>query len=98
LDTINLVGGGVVKTKVGNYSKLLGLNHFTISGEIGVSKLSPSKKRLGGEKSIGKLQKFKLLETPTDGIIGELDATTGVLKEEVCKLTESPGTTIEIPS
>jgi hypothetical protein len=38
------------------------------------------------------------METPTYGIKGELDAATGVLKEESCKLQESPGTTIEIPS
>jgi hypothetical protein len=80
-----LIGGGVGKPKVGQPSKLLGLNHFTISRETRVSKLSPSKRRLGGENSTRKLPKFKLLETPTDGIIGELDATTGVLKEEVCK-------------
>jgi hypothetical protein len=43
LDATSLIGGGVGKPKVGKYSKLLGLNHFTISGEIGVSKLSPSK-------------------------------------------------------
>jgi hypothetical protein len=38
------------------------------------------------------------LETPTDGIKGELDTTTRVLKEESCKLPESPGTTAESPS
>jgi hypothetical protein len=43
LDTTTLTGGGVGKPKVGKSSKLLGLNHFTISGETGVSKLSPSK-------------------------------------------------------
>jgi hypothetical protein len=67
---------------VGKYSKLLDLNHFTISRETGVSKISPSKRRIGGDKSTGKIPKFKLLETPTDGIIGELDATTRVLKKK----------------
>jgi hypothetical protein len=66
---------------VGKSSKVLGLNHFTTSGETGVSNISPSKPRLGGEKSTGKLPKFKFLETPTDGIIGELEAATGVFKE-----------------
>jgi hypothetical protein len=45
-----------------------------------VSKISPSNPRLGGEKSTGKLPKFKFLETPADGIMGELEATTGVFK------------------
>jgi hypothetical protein len=35
-----------------------------------MSKLSPSKPRIGGDKSIGKLPKFKFLETPTNGITG----------------------------
>jgi hypothetical protein len=43
LVTTTLIGGGVGKPKVEKSSKLLGLNHFTILGEIGVSKISPSK-------------------------------------------------------
>jgi hypothetical protein len=43
LVTTLLIGGGVGKPKVGKTSKLLGLNHFTISRETRVSKLSPSK-------------------------------------------------------
>jgi hypothetical protein len=38
------------------------------------------------------------METPIDGITRELDATTGVSKEEVCKLPESLGTMAESPS
>jgi hypothetical protein len=40
---MTLIGGGVGKPKVGKSFKLLGLNHFTISREMGVSKISPSK-------------------------------------------------------
>jgi hypothetical protein len=83
---------------VGKYSEVLGLNHCTISGETGVSNISTCKPRLGGEKSTGKLPKFKILETPTDGRIGELEAVNGVFKEGLCKLPESPGTTVEVPS
>jgi len=43
---------------VGNPSKVLGLNHFITSWEQ-------------GEKSTGKLPKFKFLETPTNGITRE---------------------------
>jgi hypothetical protein len=81
LNASTLIGGGVVKPGVGKSSKVLGLNHCTTSGKTRVSKLSPSKPRLGGEKLTGKLPKFKLLGTPVDGIIGELEATTGVFKE-----------------
>jgi hypothetical protein len=37
------------------------------------------------------------METPEDGIKGELDIASGILKEESCKLLESPGTTAESP-
>jgi hypothetical protein len=52
-----LIGGGVVKTRVGKSSKVLGLDHCATSGETGVSKLS--KPRPGGVKTVGKLPKFK---------------------------------------
>jgi hypothetical protein len=38
------------------------------------------------------------METPIDGTKGELDTSTGVLKEESCKLQESPSTAAESPS
>jgi hypothetical protein len=88
-----LIGGGVGKS-----SKVKSLSfHFTTSGEKGVSKLSPSKPRIGGEKSAGKLPKFKFLETPTVCIIGESETVTGVCKEGLCKLSEKLGTTVEVP-
>jgi hypothetical protein len=61
LDKTTLIGGGVGKSKVGKYSKLMGLNHFTILGETGVSKLYPSKCRLEGGIPTRKLSKYKLL-------------------------------------
>jgi hypothetical protein len=57
-----------------------------------VSKISPSKPRIGGEKSAGKLPKLKFLETLVVCIIGELETTTGVCKEGLCKLSEKLGT------
>jgi hypothetical protein len=68
-----LIGGGVVNPGVGKSPKVLGLSHGTTSGETGVSNLSPSKTRPGEEKSARKLLKFKVLETPADGIIGEIE-------------------------
>jgi hypothetical protein len=61
----------VVKPRVGKYSKVLGLNHGATSGEMEVTKISPSNPRLGGDKSTGTLPNFKLRETPTGGITGE---------------------------
>jgi hypothetical protein len=68
LNATNLIGGGVVKPEVGKSLEVSGLNHDTTLGETRVSKLTPSKPMLGGEKSTGKLPKFKLLETLIDGI------------------------------
>jgi hypothetical protein len=56
---------------VGKYSEVLGLNHGTTSGERGVTRISPSNPRPGGENSTGTLPKFKIRETPTEGIIGK---------------------------
>jgi hypothetical protein len=61
----------VVKPRVGKYSKVLGLNHDTTSEETWVSNISPSNTIQGGDKSTGTLPKFKLQETPTDGMTGE---------------------------
>jgi hypothetical protein len=40
-----IIGGGVVKPGVGKYSKVLGLDHGTTSGEKGVTRISPSNPR-----------------------------------------------------
>ena len=63
-----LTGGRVVKPRVGKSSEVLGLNHGTPLGEIGVTRISPSNPIPGGEKSAGTLPNFKLWETPIDGI------------------------------
>jgi len=82
LTATTLIGGGVVNYGVGKSSKVKYLSfHFTTSREKGVSKLSPSKPRIRGEKSAGKLPKFKFLETPAICIIGESETVTGVCKE-----------------
>jgi hypothetical protein len=64
----NLTGGGVVKLGVGKSSEVLCLNHGTTLGEIGVTKVSPSNLRPGGEKSTRTLSNFKLQENPVDSI------------------------------
>jgi hypothetical protein len=46
VNTTTLIGGGVVKPRVGKYSEVLGLNHYTNSRETGVSNISPSNLRL----------------------------------------------------
>jgi hypothetical protein len=64
--SVTLTGGGVVKPGVGKYSEVLGLNHGTTSGERGVTRISPSNPRPGGENqqehsqnlNFGKLQQM----------------------------------------
>jgi hypothetical protein len=58
----------VVKLKVGKYFEVLVLNHGTTSGEIGVTRVSPSNPRTRGEKSTGTLPNFQLREIPIAGI------------------------------
>jgi hypothetical protein len=60
-----MIGGGVVKPGVGKSSEVWVLDQGTISGEIGVTRISPSNPKPGGENSIGTLPKFKVRETPT---------------------------------
>jgi hypothetical protein len=69
--SVTLTGGGVIKPQVGKYYEVWGLDQGTTSGERGVTRISPSKSRPGGEKSTGTLPNFKLQKTPTNGIIGE---------------------------
>jgi hypothetical protein len=66
-----VIGGGVVNLGVGKYPEVLGLNHGTTSGDRGVTRISPSNPRPGGENSTRTLPKFKVRETPTEGITGE---------------------------
>jgi hypothetical protein len=76
--SVTLTRGGVLKPGVEKSSEVLGLNHSTTSGEIGVTILSPSNPRPGEDKSTGTLPNFKLQETPTTGITGECEADIGV--------------------
>jgi hypothetical protein len=62
--------GGVVKLGVGKYSVVLGLRQGTTSGERGVTRISPSNPRPGGENSAGTLPKFRKRETSETGLLG----------------------------
>jgi hypothetical protein len=56
---------------VGKSPEVWGLDQGTILGEIGVKNISPSKPKLGGEKSTRTLPNFKFRETQTDVVIGK---------------------------
>jgi hypothetical protein len=51
--------GGVVKIGVGKSFAVLGLCQSTTSEERGVTRISPSNPRPGGENSVGTLPKFR---------------------------------------
>jgi hypothetical protein len=57
--------GGVVKSSV-----VQGLRQGTASGERGVTRISPSNLRPGGENSAGTLPKFRKWETSEMGLLG----------------------------
>jgi len=61
--------GGVVKIGVGKYSVVLGLRQGTTSDERGVTRISPSNPRTGGENSAGTLPKFRKWETSEGGLL-----------------------------
>ena len=67
--------------RVRKSSEALGINHDTISRERGVTRLSPSNPRPGGENSTGTLPKFKVRETHANGMIGKGEEDMGVSKE-----------------
>jgi hypothetical protein len=58
-----IVTRGVVKLGVGKTSVVLGLCQGTTSEERGVTRISPSNPRPGGEISAGTLPKFRRRET-----------------------------------
>jgi len=66
-----VIGRGVIKIGVGKSCVVLGLGQGTASGGRGVTRIYPSNPRPGREKSIGTLPKFKFLETPVEGMIGD---------------------------
>jgi hypothetical protein len=59
---------GVVKIGVGKYSAVPGLCQGTASEERGVTRISPSNPRPGGENSTGTLSKFRKRETSEGGL------------------------------
>jgi hypothetical protein len=68
--TTTVTGGGVLKPGVGNSPKFLGLDQATMSGEIGVTRVSPSNARPGEGNSAGTLPKFRKWETSVKGLLG----------------------------
>jgi hypothetical protein len=59
---------GVVKIGVGKSSTVTGLHRGIASKERGVTRISPSSPRLGGENSAGTLPKFRKRETYEGGL------------------------------
>jgi hypothetical protein len=60
---------GVEKLGVGKSSAVLGLRQGTASEERGVTRVSPSNPRPGGENSAGTLPKFRKRETSEGGLL-----------------------------
>jgi hypothetical protein len=83
----------VVKLGVGKYSMVLGLCQGTALGERGVTRISPSNPRLGGENSTGTLPKLRKWETSEKGLLGSREEENGVPTEGDGKL---PGSTVEV--
>jgi hypothetical protein len=81
--------GGVVKLGVGKSPVVLGLRQGTASRERGVTRISPSNPRLGGENSAGTLPKFKKRETSEKGLLGNRGGENGVSTEGDGRLTGS---------
>jgi hypothetical protein len=78
---VTITRGGVVKIGVGKYSTVLGLCQSTTSKERGVTRVSPSNLRLGGENSTGTLLKFRKQETYERGLLGNWGGENGVPTE-----------------
>jgi hypothetical protein len=79
---------GAVKSFV-----VLGLRQGTTSGERGVTRISPSNPRPGGENSAGTLLKFRKWETSEKGLLGRREEENGVSTEGDGKL---PGSVVEV--
>jgi hypothetical protein len=59
IGVVMVTRGEAVNIGVGNSSVFLGLRQVTASKERGVTRISPSDPRLGGENSAGTLPKFR---------------------------------------
>ena len=66
---VTVARGGVVKIGVGKASAVLGLCQSIASEERGVTRVSPSNPRPGGENSAGTLPKFRKRETSEKGLL-----------------------------
>jgi hypothetical protein len=64
-----LIRGGVVKLGVGKSSMVLGLHQGTTSGERGVTRISPSNPKPGGQNLAGTLPKFRKWENSEKGLL-----------------------------
>ena len=69
IGVVTITRGGAVKIGVGKFSIVLGLRQGIASEERGVSRISPSSPRPGGENSAGTLPKFRKWETLEGGLI-----------------------------
>jgi hypothetical protein len=81
IETTTVTRGGAVKPGVGKSSVILGLRQGTTSGEMGVTRISPSNPRPRRETSIGTLPKFRKRETLESGLLGNSGGENGVLTE-----------------
>jgi hypothetical protein len=70
VEAATIISGGVVKLGVVKYSMVLGLRQGTTSWERGVTMISPSNPRPGGENLAGTLLKFRKWETSEKGLLG----------------------------
>jgi hypothetical protein len=68
-EVTTITRGGAIKLGVGKSSVVLGLCQGTASGERGVTRISPSNPRPGGETSTGTLLKFRKQETSESGLL-----------------------------
>ena len=69
-EAATITRGGAVKPGVGKSFVVLGLRQGTTSGERGVTRISPSNPRPGGENLAGTLLKFRTQETSEKGLLG----------------------------
>jgi hypothetical protein len=72
------------------------MNQGTTSGERGVTRVSPTNSRPGGENPARTLPKFGLRETPTDD--NKIGRNEGVgVSTKSCKSPEIPILAVELP-
>jgi hypothetical protein len=75
---VTVTRGGAVHIGVGKSSIVWGLRQGTTVGERGVTRISPSNPRPGGENSVGTLLKFRKRETFEGGLLRNWGGENGV--------------------